>query len=211
MTKPEEWQLATSVSNTGTLREHIAHLVEPRFTGRFVRIDPFENQPITTEGGADLDSGFVFRIDGRTMLCELAWRDELPEAEDQAAFATHWVREAVKARHFLKANFLVWKALPPVRDMAERISLDIGKCQTWSDYTEVFCAENRRSDGKLVDSIRKLAGVVSTGEVPVLLGMLHAADYSRVADEIGGDDIWRRFDRTYGECAQAAALAIMRD
>ncbi len=94
--------------------------------------------------------------------------------------------------------------------MVGRIRLDISECQSWSDYTGVFCTENDRTDGKLVESIRQLADVVSTGEVSVLLAMLHAADYSRVANELGGNDIWRRLDYTDGECAEAVGLAIMR-
>jgi hypothetical protein len=117
---------------------------------------------------------------------------------------------ADNARDRLRGNFRRWKALTPVQDIAERINFDIAECQSWSDYAEAFQKQNDRSDDALVKGVRQLANVVSTGEVPVLLGMLHAADYSRVADEIGGADIWRRLDLTYGEHAEAVALAIMR-
>lgn len=209
-----EWQIGTTLADNGTRREYITHLVAPRFTARVVKIDPFEKQPVGAEGDVDMSSGFVLQIGGfgigrGNVLCEIEWPDEVPDA-DNTDFVTFWLGKAVKAWERLHGHFLRWKTLPPVQDMAERIGLDISLCHSWSDYTEAFCDENTRSDGDLVKRVTQLAGVVSTGEVPVLLGMLHAADYSRVADEIGGEDVWRRFDRTHGQCAEAAALPIMR-
>jgi hypothetical protein len=214
MKTPSEWQIGTMVADDETRREYINHLVAPRFTARIVKIDPFEKKPVDAEGDVDMSSGFVFEIGGfgigrGNVLCEIEWPDGIPDAAD-TDFVTLWLGKAVKAWERLQGHFLRWKTLPPVQDMAERIGLDISLCRSWSDYTQAFCNENDRSDGDLVKEVRKMADVVSTGEVPVLLGMLHAADYSRVADEIGGEDVWRRFDRTHGQCAEAAALAIMR-
>jgi hypothetical protein len=209
MTDPKKWQIGSTLADDGTRREYIVHLVSPRFTARVVRVDPFEQQPVEKEGEADVVNGFVYQIDRRTVLCEIDWTDRIPDA-DERDFAAHWLSEADRAWDRLRSHFLRWKALSPVQDMASRIDLDISGCSSWSDYTEAFCSENDRSDGDLVKRVRHLANVVSTGEVPVLIGMLHAADYSRVADQIGGDDIWRRLSRTCGEHAEAAALAIMR-
>lgn len=209
MTNPKEWQIGSTLADDGTRQEYIEHLLSPRFKARVVRIDPFEKQPIETEGDADVTSGFVYRLNGRTLLCEVQWAETIPGVNERD-FAAHWLGQARRAWDHLRGHFLRWKALSPVQDMASRIDLDISGCRSWSDYTEAFCSENDRSDGELVKRVRHLADVVSTGEVPVLLGMLHAADYSRVADEIGGDDIWRRLSRTCGEHAEAAALAIMR-
>ncbi|MBW0366130.1 hypothetical protein [Ensifer adhaerens] len=209
MTISKEWQIGSTLADDGTRREYIVHLVSPRFTARVVRVDPFDELPIETEGEADVVNGFVYQIDRRTVLCEIEWDDKTPNA-DERDFAALWLGEADRAWDRLRGQFLRWKALPPVQDMTGRIDLDISGCRSWSDYTEAFCRENDRADGELVKRVRHLAAVVSTGEVPVLIGMLHAADYSRVADEIGGDDIWRRLSRTCGEHAEAAALAIMR-
>lgn len=209
VTNPTGWQIGRTVADDGAHREYIVHLVSPRFTARVVRIDPFEKQPVEAEGGADVSSGFVYRLDHRTLLCEVEWAETIPGANERD-FVAHWFGEARRAWDHLRGHFLRWKVLPPVQDMASQIDLDLSGCRSWSDYTEVFCNANDRTDGELVKRVRHLADVVSTGEVPVLLAMLHAADYSRLADEIGGDDIWRRLSRTCGEHAEATALAIMR-
>lgn len=209
MTNPKEWQIGSTLADDGTRREYIVHLESPRFTARVVRVNPFDQRPIATEGEADLVHGFVYQIDRQTLLCEIEWTDRIPHA-DERDFAAHWLGEADRAWDRLRAQFLRWKALPPVQDMASRIDLDLSGCRSWSDYREAFGSANDRSDGELVKRVRHLANVVSTGEVPVLIGMLHAADYSGVADKISGDDIWRRLSLTYGEHAEATALAIMR-
>lgn len=213
MKTTNEWQIGTTVADDYTRQERITHLLMPRFTVRVVKIDPFENRPVNTEGDADITTGFVARIGGfgigrGKVLCEIEWHDDIPT--DDTDFVTLWLGKAVRAWERLQGHFPRWKTLPPVQEMADRIGLDISQCRSWSDYTRAFCNENDRSDGNLVMRVRQLANVASTGEVPVLLGMLHAADYSRVADEIGGEDVWRRFDRTCGEHAEAAALAIIR-
>lgn len=147
----------------------------------------------------------VYRLDHQTVLCEIEWTDVVPDADHP-----QWIRAIRHARENLRGYFDRWKALPTIVEMAGRVKLDISECLSWSDYTRVFCAENNRTDGKLVESIRQLAGAVSSGELPVLLAMLHAADYSRIADELDGEDIWRRLDYTHGNCAEAVGLAIMR-
>ncbi len=214
MKTPSEWQISTTVADDGIRREYITHLTVPRFTARVVKIDPFEKRPVGTEGDVDMRSGIVLQIGGfgigrGNVICEIEWPDGIPDTGDTDIVRT-WLGKAVKAWEGLHGHFLRWKVLPPVQDMAERVGLDISLCHSWSDYTEAFCDENNRSSGGLVKRVKHMAGVVSTGELPVLLGMLHAADYSRIADEIGGEDVWRRFDRTHGQCAEAAALAIMR-
>lgn len=202
--KMPEWQIEKTKADDGTRQELIRHLAMPRFSARIVEIDPFENCPVTAEGRVDVSQP-VYRVDHKTVLCEIDWTDEVPDAD-----RPQWIKAARHARESLRGYFDRWKALPPIVDMVGRIRLDISECQSWSDYTGVFCTENDRTDGKLVESIRQLADVVSTGEVSVLLAMLHAADYSRVANELGGNDIWRRLDYTDGECAEAVGLAIMR-
>jgi len=205
MTTSKEWQLVIASADDGSRREHITHLAEPRFTARVVQIEPFEDLPLEIEGNVDVVSGYRFQIDPRTLLCEIDWIDEVPNGHHGP-----WLSKATSARNRLRGHFMHWIALPPVMDMASRIRLDISGCRCWGDYTEVFCKENDRTNGELVRRARSMVGVLSTGEVPVLLGMLHAADYSRVADEIAGDDNWRRLDRTSGQNAEATALPIMR-
>lgn len=107
-------------------------------------------------------------------------------------------------------NFKTWKTLDPVEDMARKLGFDISLCNDWDDYGHRFQAANDRDVGHLVKRAKKIAGILSTGELPVLQAMLHAADFSRQADEISEERTWRRLDSTYGDNATAVALAIMR-
>jgi hypothetical protein len=108
-------------------------------------------------------------------------------------------------------DFKTWKQLPPVQQMAHRLGFDadLAECLDWDDYTASFIAAND-DNGRMVTKARGLVGYLSTGERPVLAAMLHAADFSRVADELAEQETWRQLDRTYGDHAAAVALAILR-
>ncbi|MDK4739411.1 hypothetical protein PH547_11055 [Rhizobium sp. CNPSo 3464] len=107
-------------------------------------------------------------------------------------------------------DFKVWKQLSPVQQMADRLGFNgaLAECQNWDDYTARFIATN--DDGRMVKTARQLFDYLSTGERPVLAAMLHAADFSRIADQLSGTETWSRLDRTYGDHAVAVGLAIMR-
>jgi len=201
----KEWIARTALADDGTRREEITHLTMPRFTARVVEIDPFEHNPVAEEGDVNLDDGPAYRIDHKTIVCEIVWTDEVPEQDH-----TRWLGVAMDARTQVRSGFKRWRSLDPVRHMADRLKLDISHCRTWEDYTEAFGDENDRTDGDLVERARSAIGVLSTGEIPVLLAMLHAANYDHVADELSGKDIWWRLSRTSGDHAEAVALAIMR-
>lgn len=200
----KEWIAHTTLASDGTRREEITHMTTPRFAARIVEIDPFARKPVIEEGGVDLNSP-AYRIDHKTIACEIVWTDEVPEQE-----RPRWLRDAMNARAVLRSGFKRWKSLDPVRHMADRLNLEIRPCQTWEDFTAVFAEENDRTDGQLVEIARSEIGVLSTGEIPVLLAMLHAADHDRLADELSGGDIWWRLSRTSGDHAEAVASAIMR-
>lgn len=107
-------------------------------------------------------------------------------------------------------DFSTWKTLDPVEDIAYKLGFDIGSCRSWNDYSSRFQTANDRDVGHLVKRAKEIAGVLSTGELPVLQAMLHAADFSRQADEIAEERTWRRLDYTQGDNATAVALAILR-
>lgn len=199
------WQIERKLNDDGTHQNFITHLQKPQFSARVVKIDPFENQPIPNEGQADINSGFVYTWDCTTVLCQITWTPTPTPAERD-----HWLSMAAYTYQTFSGHFMLWKRLPPIQEMAHRLNLDISACRKWRDYTVVFRNENDRTDGQLVERIRKLACVVSTGELPVLQAMLHAANYSQVAGELGGDDNWCRLSRTSGDHAEAVAIAIMR-
>jgi hypothetical protein len=107
-------------------------------------------------------------------------------------------------------DFSTWKTLDPVEDIARKLGFDIDSCRSWDDYSRRFQATNDKDVGHLVKRAKEIAGVLSTGELPVLQAMLHAADFSRQADEIAEKRTWRRLDYTHGDNATAVALAILR-
>lgn len=108
-------------------------------------------------------------------------------------------------------DFERWKALPPVENLAKSLSFDaeLAQCKDWDEYANRFTAANG-DEGRLIEAARKLSKTASTGEISVLAAMLHAGDYSHVADEISQVGVWSRLERTCGDHAEAVALAIMR-
>lgn len=108
-------------------------------------------------------------------------------------------------------TFTTWKNLDPVQGMGSRLNFEdaLALCHNWDDYKRRFIQANN-ADGCMVKAAKDLWGYLSTGERPVLAAMLHAADFSRFADEFSGGGTWSALDRTYGDHAAAVGLAIMR-
>jgi len=107
-------------------------------------------------------------------------------------------------------DFKTWKTLDPIEDIARKLGFDLSRCSSWDDYGSRFRAANDKDVGHLVKRAKEIASHLSTGELSVLQAMLHAADFSRQADEISEERTWRRLDNTYGDNATAVALAIIR-
>lgn len=107
-------------------------------------------------------------------------------------------------------DFNTWKTLDPVEDIARKLGFDVSRCGSWDDYGSRFRAANDKDVGHLVTRAKEIAGVLTTGELAVLQAMLHAADFSRQADELCEGATWKGLDRTHGDNATAVALAIMR-
>lgn len=107
-------------------------------------------------------------------------------------------------------NFETWKNLDPVEDVARKLGFDVSRCRSWSEYGERFRATNDKDVGHLVTRAKEIEGHLSTGELAVLQAMLHAADFSWLADELAGKGTWQRLDRVHGDHATAVALAILK-
>jgi hypothetical protein len=204
------WLVSHTLSSEGEQRRYVVHVATPRFVARVAKV--YHDLTIDEEEGhidlASRDVSFFQARENIFGLCEVDWSDAVPgDARKQ------WIERAVEAfcDYENEADgFRWWKTLEPVREMALRVGLDISRCREWSDYTEAFCNQNDRTNGALIDRVRSVFDNLSSGELPVLLAMLHAADYSRVADELVGSVNWRRLDQTYGEHAKATALPIIR-
>ena len=76
----DEWLIGDTVGLDGRRREYIAHLQVPRFVARVVECDT-AGLPAADELPADVISGVVYAIDIETVLCEIAWIDEVAPGE----------------------------------------------------------------------------------------------------------------------------------
>lgn len=94
----------------------------------------------------------------------------------------------------------------PGGHMAGRLGVQIDQCETWQDFG-VACRHANRG-AKFTDKAVKMGGVLSSGEVSVLCALLHAADYSSVADSIASDGTWYRLSRTIGPHGEAVLACI---
>lgn len=74
----DEW--IVGVSTDGKRREYIVHTVAPRFIARIVACDE-DGVPEAGEEPADLLSGTTYSADEMTVLCEIAWIDEVPPGQ----------------------------------------------------------------------------------------------------------------------------------
>jgi hypothetical protein len=108
-------------------------------------------------------------------------------------------------------EFERWKTLSSAAHIAKSLGFEseLALSGRWNDYTKRFVAANG-DEGHMIEAARKLAGKMSTGEVAVLSAMLHAGDYSHVADQLHGPSAWTKLGRVRGEYAEAVAMAIMR-
>jgi hypothetical protein len=86
---------------------------------------------------------------------------------------------------------------------------ELAQRNNWGEYRQRFVATNG-DDGQLIRTARKFSKKASTGEVSVRAAMLHAGNFTDIADEISQAGVWTRFGRTRDEYAEAVALAIMR-
>ncbi|MBO9136899.1 hypothetical protein J5289_21690 [Rhizobium sp. B230/85] len=96
----------------------------------------------------------------------------------------------------------------PANKICRKAGLNIDQCATFGEYTEAFQALDRKIGHKLGDFFLTLPA--STGETAVIQAILHAADYSRFADQMTPGDVWQRFQYVSGEHAETVAAAILR-
>lgn len=95
----------------------------------------------------------------------------------------------------------------PAARICAKVGLEIRNLNDWSDFTASFGEFDRKRGWKLPDMFRDLPG--GTGDTAVIQAILHAADYSHVADEMEGGT-WSRLQYVTGDYAEAVAAAILR-
>lgn len=93
----------------------------------------------------------------------------------------------------LDVGFAAWKRLKPVQLMAHQLDFatSLNECEDWDDYTARFIAANDSGSG-IVNAAQTLFGDLESEERPVLAAMLHAADFSGIADDLSESLTWWR-------------------
>lgn len=92
--------------------------------------------------------------------------------------------------------------------IARRLGVPCDKATTWRAYAARF--QRYAGDSKRYAQIKLEARTLSTGETAVACALLHAVDYSSLADELDGGQMWRRLDRTHGDHRRAVVAALLR-
>lgn len=92
--------------------------------------------------------------------------------------------------------------------LRRKLGLDISNLDTWEDYTRRIVMMDDRD--AFFDRVRRLDGVLSSGERTVLHACVAAADFGALAEELDDGQFWRRFDNLDREHALAVAAVIVR-
>lgn len=96
----------------------------------------------------------------------------------------------------------------PAGDLCERVGLSLTNVVSWSAFAAHFQQVNKKNDGALVERLMNYPA--SSGETALIMAILHAADYSRFADELAGGKAWHLLEYAHDEYAAAVAAAIFR-
>lgn len=96
----------------------------------------------------------------------------------------------------------------PGGEIAHRLGVPCDKAATWAEYTARF--QRYAGDSKSFARLRSEIEGLSRGEVAIACAMLHAVDYSWLADEVEGGQAWRRLDSVSGAHRSAVVAAILR-
>ncbi|MNE28866.1 hypothetical protein D3C80_1223240 [compost metagenome] len=118
-----------------------------------------------------------------------------------------WVDEERKEERNASLTFQSFKH-GPAGWLCGRAGMSLDALETWSEYASHFQKQNKKSGGKIVERLLSLP--VSSGEASVIQAILHAADYSRFADDHAQNRAWDRLSGVYDEHAEAVAAAILR-
>jgi hypothetical protein len=96
----------------------------------------------------------------------------------------------------------------PAGDLCTRVGLSLAGVTSWSAFASHFQQVNKRSEGALVE--RLMGFPASSGETALIMAILHAADYSRFADDLAGGKAWHLLEYAHDDYAAAVAAAIFR-
>ncbi|WP_288430157.1 hypothetical protein [uncultured Agrobacterium sp.] len=94
----------------------------------------------------------------------------------------------------------------PAAAICRKAGFSIAKLGSWDQFTSAFQTLSERTDYELPKRFQTMPA--SSGETAVIQAILHAADYSRYADEM--EQTWGRLDYVTGGHAEAVAASILR-
>ena len=106
-------------------------------------------------------------------------------------------------------DFAAFKA-GPGGVMARALGIGVDGCSTWRQFMSAAIAFNDSQLGVLVDRARHLDGVVSSGQRPLLQAILHAVDFSWLADELGAGKTWRQLEVPDSDYRAAIAACVVQ-
>lgn len=107
-------------------------------------------------------------------------------------------------------NFASFQRCDPARSMFRKLGLldYLETAQSWRSLRALIVDFNDPDVGNFVAAVRECDGVCSSGERILLHAICFVTDFAWLADELGGDKVWRNMDRCSGEHRQAVAACI---
>lgn len=94
----------------------------------------------------------------------------------------------------------------PGGEICRRLGMDIAECQSWLDYKKL----GQWNDNLFTEKATAFYDVGSSGERALLLGVLYAAGFASLADELAEGKAWRNMHRAGGDFCDALAACILQ-
>lgn len=182
-------------------REFVAIQLEERVSS--FRCDMSAALTMALVNGAE---HFQFKVRAEDVWSLLSRAEKEIVVKHQPRLAT-WVDEVLEEAKAASLTFQSFKDGPAYM-LCIRAGLSLVTVETWAEYTSHFQKKNKKSRGRIVERLLRLP--VSSGEAGVVQAILHAADYSRFADDHAHSRAWDRLSEVYDEHAEAVAAAILR-
>lgn len=107
-------------------------------------------------------------------------------------------------------NFREFKMSQPAISMFRKLGLlpYLAGAESWRSLRELIVHYNDCDKGLFVDAVRQCDGVCSSGERILLHAICYVTDFAWLADELGGDKVWRNMDRASGEFKRCIAACV---
>lgn len=107
-------------------------------------------------------------------------------------------------------TFEEWKNGEPAQDMFRKLGLShyLDVANSWSMLRYLIVDFNDPDRGNFVKLAKRCDSVCSSGERVLLHAILHATDFSWLADKLGGRKVWQDMEYVSGDHRKAVAACI---